>query len=278
MTWDAADGYVLLYGGIGCGLTCKEVDTWSFSNGIWTNLTATTTGSPLFVYLAGMAFDPSTGKVILFGGYQAGSVDSDYTWSYHAGTWTNLSSTVGATPGARVLPAMTTDSTDNEIVMTGGQTPNGYNWDTWTFKAGTWTNVTSIAGPAGRLILPTASDDPPEHGVLLFGPQDGGRSPEATLVYSAGTWHNLTSSLSGGSAPILAATAGYLPNLGAAGRVLGSRGQSYRFRGLRVADVGVRERGVEERHGPDGDPAGGDRRGGSDHRPGLGRVPDLRRG
>ncbi|HEV2519863.1 MAG TPA: PKD domain-containing protein [Thermoplasmata archaeon] len=215
MAWDAGDGYVVLYGGYGCGLHCKEADTWSFSNGVWTNLTSTTSGTPLFVYIAGMASDPSTGKVILYGGYLQGSVLSDYTWSYHAGVWTNLSSTVGSTPPARVLPAMATDSTDGEIVMTGGETTNGYNWDTWVFKGGIWTNVTSIAGAAGRLQLPAASDDPAEHGVLLFGEQMTTRLAAATLVYSAGTWHNLTSSLPGGSPSLLAATAGYLPTTGA---------------------------------------------------------------
>ena len=183
MTWDASDGYVLLYGGYGCGGHCIISDTWTFANGVWTNITALTSGSPPTAYLPGLAYDPTSARVILFGGLGASGVLSD-TWSYHAKAWTNISATVGSTPPQRVYPAMVTDSTDGEIVMTGGETGLGepYSSTTWVFKSGTWTNDSSIAGSSGGLELPVASDDPAQSGVLLVGPEAGNNSRSATLV------------------------------------------------------------------------------------------------
>ncbi|HEV2519862.1 MAG TPA: PKD domain-containing protein [Thermoplasmata archaeon] len=210
MTWDAADGYVLLFGGVGCAGTCEPADTWTFANGVWTNITASLTGSPPAVYLSALAFDPSTNKVILFGGNHQG-VTRAYTWAYSAKTWTNLSSTVGSTPPGRLLPAMTTDSTDGEIVMTGGVPAIPYNWDTWVFKGGTWTNVTGVAGAAGRLQVPEISDDPAGHGVLEGGSEQTATARSATLLYLGGTWHNLTSALSGPGPTIVAGQGAYVP-------------------------------------------------------------------
>jgi hypothetical protein len=218
MVWDGSDGYVLLYGGFACNTACVLGDTWTFSDGNWTNITSKVTGAPPPVVLAGLAVDPTTGEVVLFGGARtaSGSNLSSATWTYHAGIWTNISSTVGATPPALAAPAMATDSADGEIVMTGGQNASSVSsgW-TWTFKGGTWTNESSIAGSSGGLILPTAADDPAAHGVLLFGIQGGNTGRSATLIYSGGTWHNYTSTLAVEPPAMYLGTAGYLPGVAA---------------------------------------------------------------
>ncbi len=218
MVWDGADGYVLLFGGFACNTHCLLADTWTFSNGNWTNITSKVTGAPPPLVLEGLAIDPTTGDVVMFGGglTVAGTNLTSATWTYHAGTWTNISSTVGATPPALEFPAMATDSTDREIVMTGGLNGSSVaSRSTWTFKGGTWTNESSIAGSSGGLTLPIASDDPPEHGVLLFGIQGGTVGRSATLVYSGGTWHNYTSTLAVQPPPMYLATDGYLPGTSA---------------------------------------------------------------
>ena len=96
MAWDSADGYVLLFGGLGCTGSCHPADTWTFQNGVWTNITAAVTGTPPGVYYARTRFGPverSGGHV--FGGESSSAV-LDYTWAYRANLWTNLSSTVAA--------------------------------------------------------------------------------------------------------------------------------------------------------------------------------------
>ncbi|MCI4345979.1 MAG: PKD domain-containing protein [Thermoplasmata archaeon] len=199
MAWDAADGYVLYYGGQDLHVHAIG-DTWSYVNGTWTNLTATISGAPPSLILVSMAFDPSTHSVVLFGGITASSAPNGETWSYHNRTWTNLSGTVGAAPSARVVAAMSTDSTDGDVLLFGGSPTGGGVWitDTWTFKGGHWTNVTSIAGGAfGKLQLPVGSDDPADHGALVRALYPAGiTDATATLIYSGGTWRNITSTLS----------------------------------------------------------------------------------
>jgi hypothetical protein len=219
MTWDPADGYVLLYGGVGPhGLLS---DTWSFSNGTWTNLTARVTGSPGGWAVISIAYDPSGHEVVLFGGETHTGVGSDYTWTYHDLVWTNLTGHTGATPPSRYLAAMATDTADSELLLYGGTINGGSTFlgDTWTFKSGTWTNITASANaPAGELLYPSASDDPGASGVLVYGLYLGAGDVVAvgTLLFSAGSWSNLSAQTSGDSANMVLTTGGYLAPIGAA--------------------------------------------------------------
>src|SRR5271157_4386426 len=68
-TYDAGDGYALVFG----GRTANQAwnDTWSFSNGSWTDRSpflATSSNNPSARYGASMAYDAATGFVVLFGG------------------------------------------------------------------------------------------------------------------------------------------------------------------------------------------------------------------
>lgn len=213
MAWDASDGYVVLYGGL-VGVSSYATDTWTFSDGVWTNITRTTAGTPPALVLASMAFDPSTQKVVLFGGQAPTTSYTNYTWAYHDRTWTNVSRTSGPSPPARSQGAMATDSTDGEIVLTGGLTPKGFGADTWTYKNGQWTNATSIAGLGAKLDLPSVSDDPAIHGVLMTGEivWSGPTAHFGTYEYSGGTWHNFTSLLPNEPPGLPVGASGYLPS------------------------------------------------------------------
>ncbi len=225
MTWDTSDGYALLYGGLGCNFVCSPGDTWTFENGAWSNITSSVTGAPPHVHYSGLAYDPADGGVILFGGRLPNGSFSNETWSYHAKTWTNLTSTAGGPPPYVTYPAMVTDTTDQEIVMTGGSTA-GNLFHTWVFKGGRWADVTSVAGPAGRLNLPSGSDDPADRGVLLFGSYAGagGHPQEATWLYTSGTWRNLTPTLNAEPPAMNTPVAAFLPG---AHEVVASSGDSY---------------------------------------------------
>ncbi|HXW67262.1 MAG TPA: PKD domain-containing protein [Thermoplasmata archaeon] len=197
MTWDAADGYVLLFGG---ELTTGQLlnQTWSYLNGTWTNLTGTVTGTPPALIAAGMAYDPSTQSVILFGGENSVLSGENYTWAYHDLTWTNLTATVGPAPSARAFASAATDSTDDELLLFGGVSPDGaLLTDTWTFHDDAWTNVTATSGFNAFAVLPTLCDDPAAGGVLLTGVATNLSTHEVpalpiTFVYSGSTWHNLS--------------------------------------------------------------------------------------
>lgn len=215
MTWDASDGYVLLYGW--ASSAGYFADTWSYSNGTWTNLTASVSGSPaggLTSYWAMMAYDPSTAKVVLE------LPTHNDTWTYHAKTWTNITATAGSQPPSVTFGTLTTDTTDGEIISFGGLLiySTGYNTATWVFKNGAWSNITSLSPfNFGRIAIPAVSDDPVDHGVLAFAISFWGASVyrPATFLFAAGVWTNLTPT-AGIEPPIpYGAGMGYLPSLAA---------------------------------------------------------------
>jgi hypothetical protein len=90
MAYDTADSYVTMFGG--CGLNCPLGDTWSYTGGLWKQISITGT-SPLPRFLAGMAYDANDGYVVLFSGETGnawgtgGAVGGD-TWTYVSGAWT----------------------------------------------------------------------------------------------------------------------------------------------------------------------------------------------
>lgn len=99
--YDEAAGYFVLFGGInGCptnGGYCERVlgDTWAYAPGSgWRelcsgNATAPRCGSePSAREGAAMAYDPTTGSLLLFGGSGA-SLFND-TWQFQNGTWTDI--------------------------------------------------------------------------------------------------------------------------------------------------------------------------------------------
>lgn len=222
LAWDPVDGYVLLFGGIRSGPTFLS-DTWSFSNGAWSNLTGSVSGSPPPSVLDTLAYDPSDHEMILFGGELATGMISAQTWAYSGGTWTNLTGRTGATPPPTVFSGMTTDTTDSEVVLFGGALNGSVPFlaDTWTFKSGTWTNITASANaPAGTLEFPQATDDPATGGVTLLSWYGVGSGfAQYTLSFTGGSWHNLSGSVTGDAGRLVLGGGGYLAPLGAAAYV-----------------------------------------------------------
>jgi chitodextrinase len=219
MTWDAADGYVLLFGGetnVDSTTVALLADTWTYLNGTWTNITANVVGSPPALVVPGMVYYPPGGSVILFGGEYNNQADSDATWSYHSGVWTNLTTSVGTPPSPRAVPSMTYDTTTGEIVLLGGAVPggNGVN-DTWVFNNTKWTNVTSLSHLAASTVLALIANDPADSGVLAQGAMSysaSGKQPfyPGTFLYSGGVWTNLTPTLAQHPPIVLAGAMNYV--------------------------------------------------------------------
>jgi PKD repeat protein len=197
MTWDASDGYVLFYGGENNSIIAYG-DTWTYVGGIWTNITASVSGAPPPVAGGGLAYDAALGKVVLFGGLNATGGYSDYTWTYHSMSWTNVTATAGTPPSPRILPALSADSATGQLLLFGGETaPFTWGHDTWTFGNGTWLNITSTLAFAMPLMInPVMSDDPAGLGAMLFGAAIWGVAAHAsTFIFANGAWQNLTPSL-----------------------------------------------------------------------------------
>jgi PKD repeat protein len=94
MAYDPLLSEVVLF--VGCGSTsCYENQTWVYNGTSWTNLTGTFTPAPSGRQGAGVAYDPSFGGVVLFGGENSiGQLLND-TWVFTATGWKNVTATVG---------------------------------------------------------------------------------------------------------------------------------------------------------------------------------------
>ena len=97
----------------------------------------------------GLAYDAKDGYVVLFGGMVESSSgpapDSNSTWIFRNGTWTNITADSPTHPSARENPGMTYDALDGYVLLTGGVHTNNRTWffDVWTFTGGNWTNITN---------------------------------------------------------------------------------------------------------------------------------------
>src|SRR2546427_3100970 len=161
MAYDAlsADQYVVLFGGTpvfpsaGGTIVSAFKDTWKFSLGSWTNITMVTGPSPRAG--ASISYDAADGYILLFGGQSPTAFLGD-TWKFSTGSWTSI--LVSNNPGKRILGSMAYDAAagDGYVVLFGGANntiSTGFKdvlRDTWKFSSGSWTNITTSAGPGGQ--------------------------------------------------------------------------------------------------------------------------------
>ncbi|HZY92987.1 MAG TPA: PKD domain-containing protein [Thermoplasmata archaeon] len=144
LAWDPALSEMILVDGCSShGCASVWSGTWALGNSGWTVLGA---GPDNFLAYASMAFDPVDGYLLHFGGYDlAGPVN--WTYTYSAGTWTNITTHDAGcflilcfTPPARDFAAMTWDQQQGVIFMTGGYNSTAFAFynDSWLFLHGIW--------------------------------------------------------------------------------------------------------------------------------------------
>lgn len=195
MAYDAADHYVVLYGGYDPYTAGLYNDTWEFQGGNWTLLHPTLRPSATSGLV--LAYDPALKGVLAFGGQSAyGLTYYNETWLFQAGNWTLLSPT--KSPPPRSQYAMAFDSASSEMVMFGGYDGGAqYRDDTWTFNGTTWTQVHPKHTPPGRE-FGSMVYDPVSRLTLLIGGQNttftgtvGSLALGGTWAFSGGQWKAL---------------------------------------------------------------------------------------
>jgi hypothetical protein len=195
MAWDPADGYVLLFGGLGCQdppactATGPLNDTWAFRAGTW-NPVVPSGVSPPPTYQGALAYDPSDRLMVLFGGF--GCTTGCYTWTYSAGTWSEPS--LPTAPPFRYGDAFSEDDAAHGAVLFGGTSATGSALsDTWVFSAAAWHEQSPVSAPGGRTGA-VLSWDPGLGAAVLFGGQSaaGGSAPVTlyndTWAFVGGNW------------------------------------------------------------------------------------------
>lgn len=192
MTFDAADGYDLLFGGLHDTTTAFSYlnDTWSFSNGTWTPIDSTV--EPPARAGASMAYDTHDKEVVLFGGYNATLTFSD-TWTFSHGQWSLLAPS--NSPPALAFASLAFDTKLGRLVLFGGlNAADVAQNETWTFQKGAWSPLHLTVAPSPRAMAATAYD-PVDGELVLFGGMPGTFTAlNDTWAFFAGAWHRVTGS------------------------------------------------------------------------------------
>ena len=188
MAYDAAGGYSVLFGG---------VSTWIFENGRWSELDPKSSPSPRSG--AVMVYDAADGYVLLFGGSGCGGTCDD-TWAFKGGQWTQLHPSVS--PPARTEAAMAYDPRDGYSVLFGGVSAEAVEGtvygDTWTFRAGGWTEQSPAISPPARAGAGLVYDAADDHLVMFDGYCRYASVCDVvgTWAYSGGQWAELATTIS----------------------------------------------------------------------------------
>jgi hypothetical protein len=198
MACDESTGKVILFGGMDASTYQELNDTWAYdpADNAWTNLNPAG-AVPEGRCLHFMTYDPTAGKVILFGGSRHGGCLGDI-WAYDSATnaWTDLSPS-GDKPLARYGCQLVQDPDLRKVVLFGGSDGHLLG-DTWAYDsaANTWTNLVSVASaadkPPARQFYAMAYDSEAQRTVLFGG--CGVATLGDTWAYdsAANTWTNLS--------------------------------------------------------------------------------------
>jgi len=179
MTYDAATGDVVLFGGLGAG--GYLADTWTWNGVSWSQLSPATSPPPRDY--ASMVYDAATGDVVLFGGNTGSSFPAD-TWTWNGTTWSQAHP--GTSPTGREGATMTYDAATGNVVLFGGQN-TGYLADTWTWNGTTWTAKSPASSPPARSVG-SMTYDAASGNVVLF----GGFNPSGSFFNDTWTWNGST--------------------------------------------------------------------------------------
>jgi hypothetical protein len=151
-----------------CG--CSFVGTWLWDGVNWTNAGGAPHGSTL-------AYDPTSQRVVSFGGYLFFHGDNDFgdTSAWNGSRWIELSPGGGPRdPEPRAFASMTFDPVVGALVLFGGMAhypaPHAFS-DTWRWVGTHWVRMGTAASPPA-MARASFVNDPDHHlGVLFGGPK-----------------------------------------------------------------------------------------------------------
>jgi len=149
MAFDAANGWLVLFGGQVTTTAGRALldDTWVWNGETW--MQADPAASPSARSGAGLAYDPASQTLVLFGGSGESGVLGD-TWTWDGTTWTQQSP--ATSPAPRFDTSMISHAPTGTVLLFGGNghcSPNPCD-DTWFWGGGAWTEAQGAVHPPGR--------------------------------------------------------------------------------------------------------------------------------
>lgn len=166
LTYDGFRGRLVIFGGQGykdeTGVTWQDAMEWDDKTGVWLDRSP-----PCGREAPAMAYDPSSARVFMFGGYGSTDMNDLWAWSGAERTWLRLNPPVPQ-PGPREYAAMVADESRKMLVLSDGYGPAPAG-DTWELDPArvTWSQRTTATGSGRRYT--TLIYDPGRAKVLDFG-------------------------------------------------------------------------------------------------------------
>jgi len=174
MTFDAARGVIVLFGGAGPGAGDALNDTWTWDGTDWHEQHPAHQPDRRFGF--GFAYDPPVRESLMFGFTGSASPRTPSTWAWDGSDWTALQT---ALPNDLLFgPSAVYQPSTSSLVAVGAKT--------WKWTASAWVELAS-SGPQGRQWAPMALDATGS-AVLYAGVYMGVND---TWVWDGGAWKQL---------------------------------------------------------------------------------------
>ena len=190
--FDSIRGRTVVFGGQIEFIGNFTSELWTLDHGGWQNRTRSN-AFPSARGRSATAYDQTRGRMMMFGGASAfASTRFDELWAWNGSAWNSLA-VAGLRPPAVESHAMVYDTDQDQLVLFGGFTQNGFSNQVWVYGNGEWQDLTPpTGGPPARFRHGMAYDQARQE-IVVFGGR--GRSRFADTWTWNGTGTNL------GSAP-----------------------------------------------------------------------------
>jgi hypothetical protein len=194
MAWDPATHQLILFGGGQClpGGGCQVTsDIWTWARPGWKRLRPA--ASPPARTEGSLAYDPKTGQLVLFGGYDAAQANLSDTWAWTGTTWRREHP--AAHPPAMHDTALGYDPASRTLILFGGSTQfsgSPLNSGTWAWTGTTWIRTKPAARPPA-VSAAVLAEDPATGQLILFGGDTSSSftASDQTWQWTGTTWHQL---------------------------------------------------------------------------------------
>jgi hypothetical protein len=182
MTYDAASGKVIMFGGDN-GTTYLN-DTWVFDGLTWTQV-ATDTPPPARA-AAQMAYDSVTQKVVLFGGYNGGNYLGDtWLWDGITSQWTPANTAHQPRP---VTGPMLFPDPNGRVDLFGGFDGHFYQVAMWQWTGSDWRRLFPATVPYARSSAAVATNPTIDQVVCLVVLPTSIRTIPGLMMARHGLW------------------------------------------------------------------------------------------
>ena len=153
----------------------------------WVRLSPATS-PPARSYLA-MTYDPASGKIVMFGGYEATGYLND-TWTFDGTTWSQVATPIS--PPRRAAAQIAYDASTQKVVLFGGYNGTRYLGDTWIWNGKTlrWNRAQPAHSPL-PVTSPMVFADP-NGSVDVLGGFDGRFYQYSMWQWTGSDWNQLS--------------------------------------------------------------------------------------